>query len=117
MLIVVSTLVSALFLGWLAWVIVDKSDPPARVELVAWEVIDDQSVWIRVDARFRDDQVAGTCTFGSTAENRSPSGDLTISFAEIRAALARKEAGQDDKFVLRTIERATSVEKKSCTED
>ena len=55
-LIVVSSLVSALFLGWLIWVIVDKSDPAARVELAAWDVIDDQHVWIRVAAKFRDAQ-------------------------------------------------------------
>lgn len=107
---VVSSLVAALFLGWLAWVIVDQSDPAARVEVSAYEVLDDQSVRIRIQAKFRDDQVQGSCTFGTTAESHSPAGDTTLSFDEIRAA-------GNSWVVIRTLERATTVEKKSCTTD
>ncbi|MCX6397932.1 MAG: DUF4307 domain-containing protein [Propionibacteriales bacterium] len=109
-LVVVSSLVAALFLGWLAWVIVDQSDPAARVEVSAYEVLDDQSVRIRIQAKFRDDQVQGSCTFGTTAESHSPAGDTTLSFDEIRAA-------GNSWVVIRTLERATTVEKKSCTTD
>lgn len=101
---------AALFLGWLVWVIVDQSDPAARVELAAYEVVDDQTVRIRVEAKFRDDTVTGSCTFGTTAESHSPAGDTTLTFAEIREA-------DGDWIVIKTLERATTAEKKSCTGD
>jgi len=102
--------VAALFLGWLVWVIVDQSDPAARVEVAAYEVLDDQSVRIKVQAKFRDEEIDGTCTFGTTAESHSPAGDTTLTFDELRAA-------GGDWIVLKTLERATTVEKKSCTGD
>jgi len=107
-LIVVSSLIAALFLGWLAWVIVDNSDPVARVEVAAYEVLDDQSVRIKVEAKFRDDDVQGSCLFGTTAESHSPAGDTNLTFDELRAA-------DGDWIVIKTLERATTVEKKSCT--
>ena len=107
-LILVSSVVAALFLGFLVWVIVDQSDPAARVEIAAYEVVDDHQVRIRIQAKFRDDHVQGSCLFGTTAESHSPAGDTNLTFDEIRAA-------GGDWITIKTLERATTVEKKSCT--
>lgn len=107
-LIVVSGLVAALFLGFLVWVILDQSDPAARVEVASYEVLDDQHVRIKLEAKFRDSEVEGSCLIATTAESHSPAGDTNLTFDEIRAA-------DGDWIVIKTLERATTVEKKSCT--
>lgn len=109
-LIVVSSVLAALFLGFLVWVILDQSDPVARVEIASFEVIDDQHVRIRLQAEFRNDEVRGTCLIGTTAESHSPAGDTNLTFDEIRAA-------GGGWITIKTLERATTVEKKSCTGD
>ena len=107
-LILVSSVVAALFLGFLVWVIVDQSDPAARVEIAADAVVDDHQVRVRVRAQFRGDHVRGACLVGTTAEGHSPAGDTNLTFDEIRAA-------GGDWITIKTLERATTVEKKSCT--
>lgn len=109
-LIVVSSVVAALFLGFLVWVIVDQSDPVARVEIASYEVIDDHQVRIKLQAKFRDPDSQGSCLIGTTAASHSPAGDTNLTFDEIRAAAGGW-------IVIKTLERATTVEKKSCTGD
>lgn len=103
-------MVAALFLCFLVWVIVDQSDPAARVEVASYEVVDDHHVRIRLQAKFRNDEIQGSCLIGTTAESHSPAGDTNLTFDEIRAA-------GGDWITIKTLERATTVEKKSCTGD
>ena len=109
-LIVVATTLAAIFLGFLAWVIVDQSDPAIEAELTSYEVVDANLVRIKVQARFRDDDVTGSCLFRATARDHTVVGDLNLTVAELRAA----GGGWID---MKTFDRATTVERVSCTED
>lgn len=108
-LIVVATTLAAIFLGFLAWVILDQSDPAVEAELAAYEVVDANLVRIKVQARFRDDDVTGSCLFRATARDHTVVGDLNLTVAELRSA----GGGWID---MKTFDRATTVERVSCTE-
>lgn len=107
-LLVVSTVLAALFLGWLTWVIAFRSDPAIEAELVSYEVVDAHQVRIRVESKFRDDSVTGSCLFRATARDHTIVGDINLSVAELRAA-------GNDWIPVKTFDRATTVERVSCT--
>ncbi|MCZ4499642.1 MAG: hypothetical protein JWQ74_2195 [Marmoricola sp.] len=108
-LIVVSTVVSALFLGWLTWVVLFHSSPAIQAELNSYDVVSAHETRIKVDGEFRDDQVDGTCLFRATAEDHTIVGEINLTVAQIRAA-------QGQWIPLTTLNTATTVEKISCTE-
>jgi hypothetical protein len=108
-LIVATTVLGAVFLGWLGWVAWFNSDPAIQAELTAYDVVDAHQVKIRVDARFRNDGIDGTCLFRATARDHTIVGELNLSVAQLRAA-------GDNWIPVTTLSEATTVEKVRCTE-
>jgi hypothetical protein len=56
-LIVVSTLIGALFLGWLGWAIWFRSNPAIEADIASFDVVSAHQVRIRIQTRFRDESV------------------------------------------------------------
>lgn len=108
LLTVATTLLAAVFLGWLAWAAIHHSDPPIEAELRAFDVIDSHTVQVKLEYRFRDD-VEGSCLIRATARDHTIVGERNLTVAEIRAA-----AG--DWIPITTLNRADAVEKVRCTE-
>jgi hypothetical protein len=113
-LIVISSVVGALFLGWLTWVIVERSDPAIEAEVQSFDVVSAHEVQFKIEVRFRDDKVQGSCLFQATAADKTPVGDLNLTVAEMRAATA----GNKKRWIsLKTLDKATTVVQSGCTED
>jgi len=108
-LIVVSTVISALFLGWLTWVVIFHSSPDLQAELNSYDVVDSHVTRIKVDGEFSADDVEGSCLFRATAEDHTIVGEINLTVAQIRAS-------QGQWIPLKTLNTATTVEKISCTE-
>jgi hypothetical protein len=109
-LIVISSLVGALFLGWLTWVIAFRSDPAIEAEVASFDVVDAHLVRIKVETRFRSDSVKGSCLFRATAQDHTIVGDVNLTVAQMRKA----DGGW---IAVKTFDRATTVERISCTSD
>jgi hypothetical protein len=102
-------LVGALFLGWLTWVIVARSDPAIEAGVNSFDVVDAHEIRFKIDVRFRNDTVTGSCLFRATAADKTPVGDLNLTVAQMRAA-------GHDWISLKTLDRATTVDEVSCTD-
>lgn len=107
-LIVATTVLAAVFLGWLAWVAWVHSTPAIRAEVQSFDVVDAHQVRVRLASRIADD-ATGSCLLRATARDHTVVGERNVSVAEIRAA-----AG--DWIAITTFNRADSVEKVRCTE-
>jgi hypothetical protein len=108
-LIVISTLIGSLFLGWLAWVILVRSDPALEADVQSFRVISDEKAEIQIEYRFHADVKTGSCRFEATASDHTPVGDITLSVAQIRHA-------NGGWIAFKTLARATTVANVSCTE-
>ncbi len=100
----VSVVVVAAFLGWLGWTIWDQSTPDVRPELVGYDVVDEHLSTATVEVRLADDDVAASCTLRAYAEDHTVVGELVFTPPD----------GQSEQDV-RTERRATSVELLGCT--
>jgi hypothetical protein len=107
-LIVVSTLIGALFLGWLGWAIWFRSNPAIEADIASFDVVSAHQVRIRIQTRFRDESVVGACLFEATAADHTIVGDLTLDVKQMRAAGGAW-------IPLRTFDRATTVQRLRCT--
>lgn len=108
-LIIATSLLAIVFLGWLAWVAWVHSDPAIEAEVQAYDVVDEHQVKVRLASRFRDDDVEGSCLIRATALDHTIVGERNVTVAEIRAA-------DGDWIPITTLNRANSVEKVRCTE-
>jgi len=108
-LIVATTVLAIVFLGWLGWVAWFHSDPAIEAEVKSYEVVDAHHVQVRLASRFRDDSVEGSCLIRATARDHTIVGERNVTVAEIRAA-------DGDWISITTLNRADSVEKVRCTE-
>lgn len=108
-LIVATSVLAIVFLGWLGWVAWFHSDPAIEAEVVSFNVIDDQQVNVRLATRFRDADVDGSCLVRATALDHTVVGERNVTVAELRAA-------DGDWIPVTTFNRANSVEMVRCTE-
>ena len=104
-----TTVLAVVFLGWLGWVAWFNSDPAITAELTSFDVVSDHEVKIRLESRFRDDSVEGTCLIRATARDHTIVGELNLTVEQIREA-------NGGWIPLTTLNRATTVEKVSCDE-
>ena len=102
-------MLAAVFLGWLGWAAWFHSNPAIDAELAAFDVVSDHRVKVRLDARFRDDDVEGSCLVRATARDHTIVGELNVTVEQLRAAAGGW-------LEMTTLDRATTVEKVSCTE-
>ena len=105
---VVSGVLAAVFLGWLAWTIVDQSTLPVESDLVSFDVVDEHTATALVDVRVADDATGVACLLRAFAEDHNVVGESSFS-----------PAASDDRVeeTVRTDRRATSVELIGCTAD
>ncbi len=108
-LIVATSVLAIVFLGWLGWVAWFHSDPAIEAEVVSFAVVDDQRVDVRLATRFRDDSVDGSCLLRATALDHTVVGERNVTVAELRAA-------DGDWIPITTFNRANSVDMIRCTE-
>lgn len=108
-LIVATSVLAIVFLGWLGWVAWFHSDPPIEAEVVSFNIVDDQRVDVRLATRFRDVDVDGSCLLRATALDHTVVGERNVTVAELRAA-------DGDWIPVTTFNRANSVEMVRCTE-
>jgi len=111
-LIAVVVVVAAVFLGWLAWTMLEQGNPDATSDLVSFTVDDEHQVTARVDVRIDDQDVVASCLLRATAEDHTVVGELQF---EVRAT--DLEGGTILEREIRTERRATSVEAVGCTTD
>lgn len=104
-----TTALAIVFLGWLAWVVWFHSDPAINAELTAYRVVDTHHAEFKMDARFRDDRVQGSCLVRATARDHTIVGEVNLSVADLRQSLG-------DWIRISTFDRATTVEMVRCTE-
>ena len=100
----VSAVIVAAFVGWLGWTIWDQSTPEVRSNLVGYEVVDEHRATAKVDVALARDDVAATCTLRAYAEDHTVVGELAFT----------PKDGRNTPTV-RTERRATSVELLGCT--
>ena len=96
---------AAVFLGWLAWVIWDQSNPEVESHLVTYEVVDEHTATAAVQVNLDDPDVHAVCTLRAYAEDHTVVGELTFT---------PTVSGRTERTV-RTERRATSVESVGCT--
>lgn len=103
--LVASVIVTAAFLGWLAWTAWSHSTPDVRSELVGYDVVDEHTATATIEVRLADDDVVATCTLRAFAEDHNVVGEL---------AFTPDGDGRSEQTV-RTERRATSVDLVGCT--
>lgn len=108
-LLVATTVLGAVFLGWVVWAAWLHSDPAIDAAVSAYRVVDDHHVEVKIQMRLRNDRIEGSCDVGATARDHSPVGDQTFSVAQIKAA-------NGGWLQIATLSRATTVELISCTQ-
>jgi hypothetical protein len=105
---VVSGVVAAAFLGWLAWTIADQSTLPVESDLVSFDIVDEHASSAVVDVRVADDATNVSCLLRAFAEDHHVVGELSFT----------PDEGDDrTEQTVRTERRATSVELIGCTAD
>ena len=102
--IALAAALTAVGLTWLVWVAWIHGTPEVRSEVVSFDVTSDHEVAARLDVRFGDDDVDATCRLRALAEDKTAVGELAFTPVE-----------GDNRVVIRTERRATSVEKLGCT--
>jgi hypothetical protein len=99
-----SAVLVAAFLGWLGWTIWDQSTPEVRSNLVGYDVIDRHRVTAVVEVRLRDDDVQASCRLRAFAEDHVTVGELPFTPVDGR-----------NEVDIRTEREATAVELVGCT--
>jgi hypothetical protein len=101
----VSVVVSAAFLGWLGWTAWSHATPDVDSQLVGYSVVDEHAADATVDVRLADDDVDATCTLRAYAEDHTVVGELSFV----------PETSGRSEHTVRTERLATSVELLGCT--
>jgi hypothetical protein len=107
--IVATTILGVSFISWLAWAAWFQSDPAIRADLTSYDVVSTHEVKVKIEARFRNDHVQGSCLVRATASDHTIVGELNLGVAELKAF--------DGKWIsIRTERRATTVALIRCME-
>jgi hypothetical protein len=109
LLIVATTILATVFLGWLAWAVWFHSNPAIEAEVTRYEITGVHDARVQVAARIRDDEVRGSCLVRATASDHTIVGELNLSVSDLREQQGRW-------IPLRTERKATAVELVRCTE-
>ncbi len=106
--LVVGSVVVAVVAGvWLAWTAWFHATPEVESELVGYRIVDEHTATAVLALRFKDADVEATCLLRAYAADHSVVGELSF-----------RPSGAVDGSVsqtVRTVRRATSVEKVGCT--
>jgi hypothetical protein len=103
-----AALVALVFLGWLAWVIVEHGDPEVTSEIVSFEVVDDHAVTATFTVARRTPEVEATCLLRAQAPDHSIVGELNVAVGP------GGEAVQTLTETVRTERKATTVDVVGC---
>lgn len=109
-LIVVSVLLGAVFLAWLAWTALAHGNPEVRSDMVTYTIDGEHAATARVDVRIAEDDVVATCLLRAHAEDHTVVGEL--SFEVTTDDLG---SGTTLEREVRTERLATSIELLGCT--
>ncbi len=99
-----SVIIAAAFLGWLGWTIWEQSTPEVRSDLVGYDVVDPYRVTATVEVRLRGDDVQASCRVRAYAEDHVTVGEQAFTPDEGR-----------NEVDIRTEREATAVELLGCT--
>jgi hypothetical protein len=78
LLVSAAALVAAIFLGWLAWVMLHYSDPEVTSDIVSFEVVDDHSADATFTVTRRTPDVEASCLLRAQASDHSTVGELNV---------------------------------------
>lgn len=106
--IVATTVLGVVFLGWLAWAAWIHSDQNFDAELSAYDVVSAHEAKLKMEISVRHPDPAGSCLIRATAQDHTIVGELTLTVKAMTAA-------QGHWIPIRTEQRATTVEKVRCT--
>ncbi|HSE08628.1 MAG TPA: DUF4307 domain-containing protein [Nocardioidaceae bacterium] len=73
-----ATLLAAVFLGWLFWVIAEHGDPEVTSEIVSFDVVDQHSATATFTVARRTPEVEATCLLRAQAPDHSIVGELNV---------------------------------------
>lgn len=104
-----TAVVALVFLGWLAWTVVDSARTQVTSELESFSIVDDSTVSVVLLVDLADDDVVASCRLRAYAEDHNTVGELAFT--------PDPAAGQRQVVELRTERRATAVESLGCTAD
>ena len=108
--VIATTVLAMVFLSWVAWVAIFHANPAIDSQVHSFDPVNAHQVKVRLDTRFRNDRVRGTCLVRATARDHSIVGERNLSAADLRAA-------GTGWIPIRTERRATTVEVVRCAED
>jgi hypothetical protein len=108
-LVVATTVLAAVFLGWLVWAAWFSNDTPIDAEVASYRVVGEHEVDVRLQTRLKDEGVQGSCLIRATASDHTIVGEANLTVAAIKAA-------NGGWIPITTLSRATTVQKISCTE-
>lgn len=108
-LIVATSVLAVTFISWLAWAAWFHSDPAIDADLTSYEIVGTHEARARVQARFRNADVDGSCLLRATARDHTIVGELNVSAAELRTNRGKW-------ISVRTEREATTVELVRCRE-
>ncbi len=106
--LVVSGLVGALALGWLAWATWFQSNPEVQSALVSSKVVDQHSVTARVSVQPASRSVVASCRLRAYAEDHSVVGERSFRVRDVSGSVSLT-------VPFRTEREATAVEMVGCT--
>lgn len=101
----VTVVLAAAFLGWLGWTIWAEVTPEVESELISFDVVDEHTATARVQVRLGDEDVEASCKLRAYAEDKVVVGELVFT---------PDDSGTSQREV-RTEREATSVELLGCT--
>jgi hypothetical protein len=106
-LVIATTLLAVVFLGWLGWTVVGHTNTEVTSELEGFSVIDDSTVSAVLVVSLADDDVEASCRLRAIAEDHTTVGELAFT--------PDPGAGRRQVVEIRTDRRATAVESLGCT--
>lgn len=72
-------LVAAAFLGWLAWVILEHSNPEVTSEMVSFDVVDQHTATATFTVARRTPEVEASCLLRAQAPDHAVVGELNVT--------------------------------------
>ena len=107
--IVGTTILGVIFISWLAWAAWFHSSPDVDAAVTRYEISDDHTARVQVEATIRDEESGSICLLRATARDHTIVGELNLTVADL-------EANKGKWIPVRTERRATTVELVRCTE-
>lgn len=76
--VAVAAVLAAVFLGWLAWVMLDVEDPEVTSELSGFEVVDGHAATATFTVVRRTPEVAASCLLRAQSADHAVVGELNV---------------------------------------